>query len=202
MKLRLLLPFKKQIVWHCYHGTADWQGKHRAFPALVSVSLSVNILLFSYNGDKMSCSVDSTHTAGLNKWFPSTVYSAVMTATLTVSQSKNTNIFLMSKWLIISVYHKCSNKPTTAMSHLIYCYWHCNLGNYESMWFKEEEAFIEWSQNNNNKKQLVNLNEQTCTRKQWNMDTRKHPKLRLCPQFVMLMRSEEEEEKKKKTLKI
>lgn len=33
------------------------------------------------------------------------------------------------------------------------------------------------------------------------MDTRKHPKLRLCPQFVMLMRSEEEEEKKKKPLK-
>lgn len=51
MKLRLLVPIKKQIVWHCCHGTTDCQGKNWAFPTMPSASLSLHILLFSYNGD-------------------------------------------------------------------------------------------------------------------------------------------------------
>lgn len=82
MKLRLLLLFKKQIVWHCCHGTRDWQGKNWAFPTLVSASLSLHILLFSLQKwhNVLQCRLHShaqVHIRGLNKCFPSAAMIAV-----------------------------------------------------------------------------------------------------------------------------
>lgn len=138
MKPRRLLSFKKikkkgkkrHIEWHYCHGIPD-TAERLPFSSYPS-------FLLQWWQTFLPCRLHShaqLDTTGPKRCFPETVYSAATTAILI--DSKTTNIFIMFRWVIISVYREWSNKPTTAMSHLIYWYWHWNSGHYEFMWFKE-----------------------------------------------------------------